>query len=450
MIENYSIEQESENIYCKKTLDYFKETYSCYKQGNYRAATVTLWSVIICDLIFKLNELKDVYQDSKAIEILEKVKNNQNSSPYSSKWESELIDDVKDKTLLIDSIDHANLKYIQLQRNLSAHPNISADNNLNSPNKDTARALLRIALEAVLTKPAFYTDKIIENICIDLTNNEFIYKKDDRQESLNILKKLLENKYLNHLKPVYEATVFKKFWKLTFKLEDPISTKNRISGLLFLEVLCERKRFSLEELILSDRNYFSNISNKKDILGYLSYLIAYYPAIFKLLNEEVKIGLNECYQSKELGTATLGWFLAKNPDDHLENFQNWINSSPDIDVTGSQIVAIHKIFDDSDWHNKVILIASTYYSSSSNFDQADKRFANIIRPILHLYNKNSFTSLIKIISNNPQCYSRREAKVDHQYIINAAKEIGLNKIENSDDISVDFIRHLRIIDPAFI
>lgn len=55
---------EADGIYFSKTKEYFKEVVSSYINGNYRSATVMLYSVAICDILFKLQELKDMYNDS--------------------------------------------------------------------------------------------------------------------------------------------------------------------------------------------------------------------------------------------------------------------------------------------------------------------------------------------------------------------------------------------------
>ena len=51
---------EADEIYFSKTREYFQEVISSYSIGNYRSATVMLYSVAVCDILFKLNELKDM------------------------------------------------------------------------------------------------------------------------------------------------------------------------------------------------------------------------------------------------------------------------------------------------------------------------------------------------------------------------------------------------------
>ena len=46
--------QEIEKIYSIKSREYFKEVVSSYAIGNFRSAIVMLYSVCMCDLIYKL------------------------------------------------------------------------------------------------------------------------------------------------------------------------------------------------------------------------------------------------------------------------------------------------------------------------------------------------------------------------------------------------------------
>ena len=83
---------EIEEIYFSKSKEYFKEVLSSYANGNYRSATVMLYSVAVCDILFKLRELKDMYNDSVAAQILETVEREQSTSNKKSSWEKTLVD----------------------------------------------------------------------------------------------------------------------------------------------------------------------------------------------------------------------------------------------------------------------------------------------------------------------------------------------------------------------
>lgn len=90
---------EAEDIYFAKTREYFNEVLSNYANGNYRSAVVMLYSVAICDLLFKLQELADMYNDTVAVEILQEVEKCRNPGDNKSKsrWEKEFVDSITQK-----------------------------------------------------------------------------------------------------------------------------------------------------------------------------------------------------------------------------------------------------------------------------------------------------------------------------------------------------------------
>jgi hypothetical protein len=67
---------------------------------------------------------------------------------------------VKDRTVLLEDGDYGNLEALQNHRHLSAHPVLTASEILFEPNRETARAHIRNALEGVLTKPSIMTKKV--------------------------------------------------------------------------------------------------------------------------------------------------------------------------------------------------------------------------------------------------------------------------------------------------
>ena len=54
--------------------------------GNYRSATVMLWSVVITDLVNKLKELDSVYADPKASQILQSIQQEQKTTKQKSSF----------------------------------------------------------------------------------------------------------------------------------------------------------------------------------------------------------------------------------------------------------------------------------------------------------------------------------------------------------------------------
>ena len=91
-MKNYSLEQLAKEINSEKTLEYFQEVLSSYFNNNCRAAIVTLYSVVICDLLHKLESLDEIYQDTTAAQILAEIEAIQQANPKSPQWETDLIE----------------------------------------------------------------------------------------------------------------------------------------------------------------------------------------------------------------------------------------------------------------------------------------------------------------------------------------------------------------------
>ena len=60
---DYSLEMAAKKIYDPRSRDFFSEVLSSYNNRNYRSTVVGLWSVVVCDLLFKLEYLKSAYGD---------------------------------------------------------------------------------------------------------------------------------------------------------------------------------------------------------------------------------------------------------------------------------------------------------------------------------------------------------------------------------------------------
>jgi len=303
-MQEFSLEKISESIHHGRTKLYFKEVLSSYHNENYRSSVVMLWSVAVCDIVYKLQSLVDLYDDSSAKKILKDLTAIQESDSKSTAWEIKLVDDVFGKTNLLDSSEYENLRYLQKQRHLSAHPVLNADRELHSPNKETVRSLLRNILEGLLIKPPFYTQHIMKEILIDL---------DDSLAVLNTrkkIKKYLESKYFSRTTVPVELNLIRSFWKLVFKLENDECEKNRRINLNLLEVLSTRNSTELVSLISGDKDYFSNVSATGNPILCLVYFISKYPKLYEHFNEDAIIKIKHCIATDDVG-KTIGWFEKK-------------------------------------------------------------------------------------------------------------------------------------------
>jgi len=415
-MQKFSLEKMSEKIHYGKTQSYFKEVLSSYHNENYRSAVVMLWSVAVCDVVFKLQSLIDLYNDASAKEILDEVGEIQRNDPKSSAWELKLIDDVNDKTHLLDTSEYENLRYLQKQRHLSAHPVLNKERELHSPNKETVRSLLRNALDDLLTKPPFYTQHILNELLSDISESSEILNNREK------VRKYVESRYLSRTTQPVELNIFRSLWKIVFKLENEECNKNRLINLQVLEVIASKNKASLPDELQGDIDFYSNVANSGEPLQYLTFFISQHHELFPILNEAAQLKVEHCIADDDVG-KTVGWFIKESLEKHAEDITEWIESDDSPVLTPAQFEVLLKISDSEEWQENFCKIVSTYYGASSNFDQADSRFQVAIPKFIKLFNKEAIKDLAQKIENNGQCHDRSRARHDYTIIKEKIEEL---------------------------
>jgi len=421
-MQEFSLERITENIHYAKTKGYFQEVLSSYNNGNYRSSVVMLWSVAICDIVYKLQHLVDLYDDAAAKEILQEVTAIQDADHKSSAWELKLLDDVHDKTYLLDSSEYEDLRYLQKQRHLSAHPVLNSDRELHSPNKETVRSLLRNTLEGLLVKPPIYTQRIMRELLEDISESSDVLNSREK------VKKYIESRYLSRTKPTVEINIFRSLWKLVFKLDNEECEKNRTINLHALEVLSKRNIASIPEVINGDSDYYSNIAALGMPLSFLVYYLAKNPQIYPILSDDARMKVDHGINTTNVG-KTMGWFIKDNLDTHRKDIKAWISSDDQPTLTQDQLDALLAISDTDEWQSMFCDIATTYYCSSNSFDQADNRFEVAIPKYISLFSNESLINLARKIDDNGQCYARGQARTDYVVIKDRIDELFGNEFD---------------------
>ncbi len=393
----FSLENLSEKIHYGKTKDYFREVLSSYHNGNYRSAVVMLWSVAVCDIVYKLQNLIDLYSDSVAKTILDNITLLQERDPKSAAWEIELVDNTYKETNLLNSLEYENLRYLQKQRHLSAHPILNSDRELHTPNKETVRALIRNTLEDLLVKPPFYTQKIISELLEDIAESAPALNTRDK------VKRYVESRYLSRLKPEVELSIYRTLWKLVFKLEDEDCIKNRLINFRTIEVIGNRQRDNILKKIIGDKDYYSNFSLRQQNLDFLLLYLANNPSIYYLLNEDAKIKIQHHAENTSIGRLC-GWFLKDSLADYYKDVLSLIEGNTRFIFTDEQLKFLLKIRDTEEWQNQFCRICASYYCVSNSFNQANSRFQQAIFPSLESFDKDAIVFLIQRIEQNNQVY----------------------------------------------
>jgi hypothetical protein len=407
-----------------KSKKYFEEVLSSYNNSNYRSAVVMLWSVAVCDMVYKLQSLVDTYRDTKAQEILRNVKKMQTDDPKSPLWELTLLDEVYKGTMLLDAAEYENLRSLQKQRHLSAHPILNTDSELHSPNKDTVRAFLRNTLEGLLVKPPFYTQKIVDEFLQD------IGEASDALSTRGKVRSYITSRYLNRIKPKVELSLFKSLWKLVFKLKDGECEKNRRVNYHALFVLFERNHAEVLLAVKGEPDYYNSIPTDGKPIEFLVIFLSINYQLYDVLSDDAKLKVKHCVSNTNIG-KTVGWYVKGSLEKHSEDICNWITSDEKPEFKNSDFEFLFSLSDTKEWEQKVCQIASIFYSSSQSFDQADKRFQVAIVPNLPMFTKDSLEFLVCKIETNSQCYWRGRAEQNYKILLEHAEKVEL-KLEDLD------------------
>lgn len=406
-MQEFSLEKISEDIHYGKSKSYFKEVLSSYHNENYRSAVVMLWSVAVCDVVFKLQSLIDLYGDKSAKEVLDEVTRMQEADPKSSKWEVKLIEDTHNKTNLLDTAEFANLQYLQIQRHLSAHPVLNKDRELHSPKKETVRSLMRNTLEELLIKPPFYSQHILKELLADLAESSEIL--NSRKKT----KKYVESRYFQRTTPNVELNLFRSIWKFVFRLDNPDCNKNRTLNLYVLEILASRNKSLLHKELQGDPDYYSNIAPTGFPLAYLVHFLSNYSELYLLFNDDARLKITHCIENDAIGKI-MGWFIKADLEEHAKDIEDWIQSEPSLSFSLDKFEALLKISDSEEWQNRFCKIVSSYYGKSDSYNTADSRFQESIPNFIKLFERDSLIDLAQKIENNSQCHYRNGAR--HDYI----------------------------------
>jgi hypothetical protein len=405
---DFSLETTAERIYDVRIQRYFKEVLGSYFNGYYRSAVVMLWSVLVTDMLFKLDQLANAYGDTTATSILAEIQTLRNNNPKSPEWESELLEKTARRTDLLNSAELSFLRAIQEHRHLSAHPVLDQIDALFSPNRETTRAHIRNALESVLTKPPIMSRRILDAFTEDI---EALARLTPAREGFT---RYLTSKYLNHFTPATATAVFRSLWRLVFRSNDARCEANRKANGVALSILMERWKNELVDAISQDRAWFSDISLERSQLREMIVFLSYYPNVFRLLTDAAKSPIQE-YANESLDLFAMSSFLAESLDSHLDEIRRRIEDENNLDSLGEEAFNhICGMAKGTDAYSKALSIGITLYAQSSSFNTADHRYQTLIRPFLEEYSREHVESFLREGEENGQAWGRGRSSRDYR------------------------------------
>ncbi|SCX26990.1 hypothetical protein SAMN02910436_02187 [Ruminococcaceae bacterium P7] len=391
--------READDIYFSRTREYFKEVLSSYANGNYRSAIVMLYSIAICDILYKLEELRDMYNDGNAKNILKEVEaiRKDNTQYSKSAWEKELIDKVRDRTNLLDIEAYTHLNHLYDYRNFSAHPALNDDYELLSPSSESVIACIKNTLKDILVKPPIFLKEVFALLTDDLDGKIDLYKNNRKE-----LETYLNNRYYNRMPQSMKIKTFKKLWKFCFKLaDDENCKKNRLINRYALEILVNDSTLnSLIETEIKQNESYYTVDFDEDCIQQLIIFLSKNPYIFKCLGEDCKIKINN--QIDKDGTnRAISWFKYDSLQQHIADLIEHKSN-----IYSKAIPYIKKHYEANGELAALIDLFIVLYGNSCSFNMADSRFDNMIEPVLSQMTHDQIIRLIEVSNTNNQIYNR--------------------------------------------
>lgn len=414
----FSVEQTANNIFDSRTREIFKETMNSYFNGNYRSAIVGVWTIVICDVLFKLMYLRDIHNDAKAKDILDYVKDFQDRSPNNPQWEINLLKKVFSETNLLESTEYDAIETIQKHRHLCAHPILKSTELLFQPNREMALFDIRTALDAVLTKPPILTKKIFDELVEDMEKVKDLFPGDDQ------LKRYVYSRYLFKLNGDVLVHLFRSLWRITFKVEEKRCDDNRKINYRTLRIMYEHNRELIGNCIKDNAEYFSQISSGTPT-RYLIFFLGDYPNLYGYLNDSAKEILKSIAISS-VDLYAISYFMNENIKKHIANICTYIDiKQKKAYGTTTKICDNHlgDVFMHAKSAGVLPLMNSLYttmYINSTDFNTADELFKHV-EGNLDEYTREDMELLLKGIDNNNQTYWRGRASSDHQKVVDRCK-----------------------------
>ena len=235
--------EELEKVKDKDTQALLEEVISCYSNGNYRAAIVTLYTTMIYDLLSKINVLSSYYDVQQAKDLMVEISTQKINAPKSPQWEETLLKGIKNINL-VTSEEFDELENLKTNRNYSAHPIVSlkSDNTIDyfeikNISRETAADMIRKAFEIVFLRDPVIAININQKIEKDIKN---FYDTN----GIIGLEDYLYTRYISKMTNKPKEMLFKFLWKMSFVKDDFEYKQAYVTSLI---ALCK-----------SDVSYFSN------------------------------------------------------------------------------------------------------------------------------------------------------------------------------------------------
>lgn len=403
---------DNNNIYFPQVRDYFDEVFSSYASKNYRSAVVMLYSTTVCDILLKLQELRDVYNDGVAKNILQTVDSSRKQSDGKSKsaWEWELIESVHKETQFLDNESYISISHLYDYRNMCAHPVVNDLYELYKPSNEIVIALIKSILENVLCKPPIYIKGVFNTLLDDLANKREDFKNDRKQ-----LESYLNNRYYNRMSDKMKLKVARSLWKITFMLDNDECSENRLINRQALEILMVTIRKDFFHQVDADKEHYL-IADNDTVKMHFSVFLAKFPEFYSALSSDTKFTIDKFIERNDRAKA-ISWFKYSKMPELLANLKF------DDNIDGDTLRFMYQEYSEQGYKKELIDFFINYFAASTSFDVANNRFEKTIENHLGEMLGNQLLSVIKAIDENDQLHNRRNSSYDNATIVYYVRKI---------------------------
>ncbi|HHB1425999.1 TPA: hypothetical protein ACOQZT_003988 [Serratia odorifera] len=424
IVRSMGIEEKADLIESSASRYYFREVYSSYINGNYRAAVVSLWSVLVCDAVYKTQKLFELTDDAWAQKKLSTIEKLQLENSKSSEWELDLFEGFYTNKKFIGIGEISNIRDVQKKRHLCAHPVLSEDNALYTPNKESVKSMILNALDDFLIRKNYYGKDIFPVLRDTLKENSEYYSE------LKNIKPLID-KYCQRLTSSAIYQIFKSFYKFSFKLDDEDAVKYRMMNRsacfhLYKEV---KKSGPLIQKMKEEIDFFENISFKTNTLTFLFHFLSLNREIYDAFSEEMRERL-KTYRDKETeddvfyGLKICSMFSFKKSDDYFKFLKDTLDGNQIRRFTIAEYEFITEVYHDMDCREALQNISISYAENSSSYDDADNRFNLVLgEKLLNSFTTEQLNRLLTCFSTNSQISERRRSRIDQERLEKRLAEI---------------------------
>lgn len=405
-----------ESIYNKKTKQYFKEVLSSYYAENYRATIVLLYSIAICDLVFKIEELISVYGNEKAKGVWRKIQQMQANNPKSPEWELVLVKEMHEKHMVIDAESRTNLEALQGIRNLCAHPVLKESLELYHPNRAETCGYIQNILEGILTKSSLTVTQIFDQFTEDIKSSK------EKMSGDNQLEDYIRLRYVDVLNDIdAEYYLFKNLWSLVFKSSNQSCEENRDANFRILVYLYQRRTSEFNEKITSDGMYYST-HTVDSYYERLVMFLNFYPAMFHSFASDMQMRIQATIDSGLLGVIAL--YNCNGISDIRKKIFSAYNS-PKFCVPLRYVKYLYDYCFHTLGECVALEFACDMYVVSHCYDDADFFYDHFIAPNLKKFSLQQLEQIVKGINQNSQLHDRKRARETNTRIV--ARILELNK-----------------------